>query len=218
MSGHGSRTRLGKSPSRARRRQLALKRLFDLVVAAVVLLLLSPLVALIALAIKIADGGSVLYIQERVGKDERVFRCYKFRTMVEGAERQGLGIEVAENDTRITRVGGYLRQWTLDEIPQLLNVLSGEMSIVGPRPTVPSQVARYSDRDRRRLEVRPGMAGWAWIHGRNRIAWRQRIEMDIWYVDHWSLALDFRILHGAFWLLLRREGLFDRDGVARDLD
>jgi lipopolysaccharide/colanic/teichoic acid biosynthesis glycosyltransferase len=175
-------------------------------------------VALIALAIKLGDGGSVLFVQERVGKDERVFRCYKFRTMVEGAEHEGLGIEVAENDTRITRVGHYLRQWTLDEIPQLINVLKGEMSIVGPRPTVPSQVALYSERDRRRLEMRPGMAGWAWIHGRNRTPWRKRIEMDIWYVDNWSLALDFRILFMAFWLLVRREGLYGRDGIARGLD
>ncbi len=218
MSRRDRRARLGNRSSWTRGSQLALKRVFDIAVAAGMLLVLSPLVALISLAIKLTDGGSVLYVQERVGKDGRAFRCYKFRTMVEGAERQGLGIEVAENDARITRVGGYLRQWTLDEIPQLINVLKGEMSIVGPRPTVPSQVARYSDRDRRRLEVRPGMAGWAWIHGRNEVAWRERIEMDIWYVDHWSLLLDFRILHAAFWLLLRREGLVGSDGVARDLD
>ena len=138
--------------------------------------------------------------------------------MVEGAERMGLGIEIAEDDSRVTRVGHHLRQWTLDEIPQLLNVLRGEMSVVGPRPTVPSQVARYSDRDRRRLDVKPGMAGWAWIHGRNQLSWRERIDRDIWYVDHWSLALDFRILIEAVALLLKREGLYGRDGVAHDFE
>lgn len=207
-----------KRPIRTRRTQLFLKRTFDLFVATVMLILLSPLMVLIAVSIKLTDGGSILYFQDRVGRDGELFRCYKFRTMVEGAERLGLGIEIAENDSRVTTVGHYLRQWTLDEIPQLLNVLKGEMSVVGPRPTVPSQVARYSERDRRRLAVKPGMAGWAWIHGRNQLSWRERIDRDIWYVDHWSLALDFRILIEAVGLLLKREGLYGRDGVAHDFE
>ena len=210
--------RVCKRPVKTRRTQLVLKRIFDLFVATVMLVLLLPLVVLISVAIKLTDGGPVLYVQERVGRKGKLFRCFKFRTMVEGAERIGLGIEVAENDSRVTAVGHYLRQWTLDEIPQLLNVVKGDMSIVGPRPTVPSQVERYSERDRRRLDVKPGMAGWAWIHGRNQLSWRDRIDRDIWYVDHWSLALDSRILIEAVGLLLKREGLYGQDGVAHDYE
>jgi lipopolysaccharide/colanic/teichoic acid biosynthesis glycosyltransferase len=207
-----------KRSNASRRAQLALKRSFDLFVAIATLSLLSPFMLLIGVAIKLTDGGSVFYVQDRVGRDGKVFRCYKFRTMVEGAESQGLGIEVAKDDQRVTPVGSYLRQWTLDEIPQLFNVLGGAMSIVGPRPTVPSQVARYTAKDRRRLEVKPGMAGWAWIHGRNRLSWRERIDKDIWYVDHWSFALDMRILIAAVGLLLKREGLYGRDGIAHDFE
>ena len=198
--------------------QLALKRLFDIVVSLPALILLSPLLALIALAIKLYDGGPVLYIQNRVGKDGNTFRCCKFRTMVIGAENKGLGLEVAQNDPRITRTGRFLRHWTLDEIPQLFNVLKGDMSIVGPRPTVPSQVGRYTPWQRRRLEVKPGMAGWAWIHGRNNPPWADRIELDVWYVDHWSLRLDLYILLKAFLMLFRREGLYGVDGTVHDLE
>ncbi len=201
-----------------RRMQLVLKYFFDVLISATVLILLAPVMALIALAIRLDDGGPVLYVQDRVGKNSKVFRCYKFRTMVVGAENKGLGLEVARDDPRITRVGCFLRHWTLDEIPQLFNVLKGDMSIVGPRPTVPSQVARYTPRQRRRLEVKPGMAGWAWIHGRNRIPWQERIELDTWYVDHWSLWLDFRVLFRAFIMLFRREGLYGLDGIAHDLE
>lgn len=197
---------------------LIVKRVFDIIVSLAALTLLSPLMALIALAIKLDDGGPVLYVQERVGKDGKIFRCCKFRTMVVGAANKGLGLEVAKDDPRITRVGRFLRHWTLDEIPQLFNVLKGDMSIVGPRPTVPSQVARYTPWQRRRLEVKPGMAGWAWIHGRNNPPWADRIELDIWYVDHWSLRLDLYILLKAFLMLSRREGLYGVDGVVRDLE
>ena len=201
-----------------RRIQLALKRAFDIVIPLVALILLSPLIGLVALAIKLNGGGPVLYIQKRVGKDGRIFRCYKFRTMVVGAENKGLGLEVSKDDPRITRVGRFLRHWTLDEIPQLFNVLKGGMSIVGPRPTVPGQVARYTPWHRRRLEVKPGMAGWAWIHGRNNPPWAERIELDVWYVDHWSLRLDLYILLKAFLMLFRREGLYGVDGVVHDLE
>ena len=201
-----------------RRIQLALKRAFDIIVSLAVLTLLSPLIGLIALAIKLNDGGTVLYVQDRVGKDGKVFRCYKFRTMVVGAENKGLGLEVAKDDPRVTRVGRFLRHWTLDEILQLFNVLKGDMSIVGPRPTVPSQVGRYTPWQRRRLEVKPGMAGWAWIHGRNQPSWSERIELDVWYVDHRSLRLDLYILLKALFMLFRREGLYGVDGVVHDLE
>ncbi len=198
--------------------QLTLKRVFDIAISLSILILFSPLIGLIALAIKLDDSGPVLYVQDRVGKDGKTFRCYKFRTMAVGAENKGLGLEVAQNDPRITRVGRFLRHWTLDEVPQLINVLRGEMSIVGPRPGLPHQAARYTPRQRRRLEVKPGMAGWAWIHGRNNPPWSERIELDVWYVDHWSLWLDFHILARAFVQLLRREGLYGADGIAHDLE
>ena len=203
---------------RGRRCQLFIKRTFDVAVSLTALLLLSPAMGLIALAIKLEDGGPVFFVQERAGRGGKVFRCLKFRTMVVGAANMGLGLEVAEKDPRITRVGRYLRNWTLDEVPQLINVLKGEMSIVGPRPGLPHQAARYTAEQQRRLEVKPGMAGWAWIHGRNLTPWPERIRMDVWYVDHWSLWLDTRILFRAFLQMLRREGLYGADGVVHDLE
>jgi lipopolysaccharide/colanic/teichoic acid biosynthesis glycosyltransferase len=187
---------------------LGLKRLFDFFVAASALVSLSPLIALISLAIKLDDGGPILFIQDRVGKGRRIFRCYKFRTMEVGAETIGNGLTVTADDARITRVGRLLRLWTLDEIPQLINIINGEMSIVGPRPWVPSQAACCSPADSRRFNFKPGMAGWAWIHGRNRLPWDERVRLDLWYVDHWSLALDFSILVKAFVLLFRRDGVY----------
>jgi lipopolysaccharide/colanic/teichoic acid biosynthesis glycosyltransferase len=192
---------------------LAVKRLFDIVVAGSALCALSPLVALIALAIKADDGGPILFVQDRVGKGRRNFRCYKFRTMILGAESVGNRLTVVENDARITRVGRLLRNWTLDEIPQLINILMGHMSIVGPRPWVPAQAAYCSEADSRRFNFKPGMAGWAWIHGRNRLAWEERVRLDLWYVDHWSLALDFSILTKAFVLLFRRDGVYFEQGA-----
>lgn len=197
---------------------LDLKRVFDIAVSSVVLTLLLPLIGIIALAIKLDDGGPVLYVQDRAGKESREFWCYKFRTMIVGAEDTGLKLEVSEEDARITRVGRFLRRWTLDELPQFFNVLKGEMSIVGPRPTLMSQVARYSPHQRCRLAVQPGMVGWAWIHGRNRLPWRERIERDIWYVNHWSFWLDMYILIRALPLLIRREGVYGDDGMVRDFE
>jgi lipopolysaccharide/colanic/teichoic acid biosynthesis glycosyltransferase len=187
---------------------LAGKRVFDVFVSANALFLLSPLIVLIALAIKLDDGGPILFIQDRVGRGRRNFRCYKFRTMVLGADKIGHGFTVIENDSRITRVGRLLRLWTLDEIPQLFNVVKGDMSVVGPRPWVPSQAAYCSFQDSRRFNFKPGMAGWAWIHGRNRLPWNERVRLDLWYVDHWSLGLDFHILAKAFVLLFRRDGVY----------
>jgi lipopolysaccharide/colanic/teichoic acid biosynthesis glycosyltransferase len=198
--------------------QLVLKRTFDILVAATALILLSPIIAMITLAIKLDDGGSILFLQERVGKNARTFLCFKFRTMIMGAERKGAGLVIEKNDARITRVGRFLRSYTLDEIPQIFNVLSGDMSIVGPRPTVMSQVERYTPDQRRRLEMQPGMAGWAWVNGRNRNPWDKRIEMDIWYIDHWSFWLDLKILFKAFWLLFRHDGAYADDGKVRDLE
>lgn len=196
--------------------ELALKRIFDTTISVLALAIISPLIALVALAIKLDDGGPVFFVQQRVGYRGKIFRCFKFRTMIVAADRKGPA-ELVRGDIRFTRVGAFLRHWTLDEIPQLFNVLVGDMSIVGPRPTLPEQVARYTDWQRRRLEVKPGMAGWAWIQGRNRIPWAKRIELDVWYVENWSFWLDLQILMKAFVVLIRREGLYDLDGRVRDL-
>jgi len=186
----------------------ALKRFSDLFMAGGFLVLLAPLMALIALAIKLDDGGRVFFAQNRVGRGRRIFRCYKFRTMISGAEWKGARLNVTEDDPRITRVGRILRHWALDELPQLVNVLNGDMSIVGPRPWVPSHAAYCSPQQSRRFDFRPGMAGWALIHGRNWLPWEERIRLDLWYVDHWSLWLDYCIFARAFVALLRRDGVY----------
>lgn len=197
---------------------LVVKRLLDLSVSILTLVILSPLFLIVAVAIKLDSAGPVFYTQQRVGKDGKTFKVFKFRTMVVGAENIGLGLAVAKDDPRITRVGCILRQWTLDELPQLINVLKGDMSIVGPRPALSHQVARYTPHQRRRLEMKPGMANLPFIKGRNKLPWAQRIELDIWYIDNWSLRLDFYILLKSFLAGLRREGIYGADGVTPDLD
>jgi lipopolysaccharide/colanic/teichoic acid biosynthesis glycosyltransferase len=187
--------------------------MFDMTIAGSALFVLSPLIGLIAILIKLDDGGAVFFVQERVGRGRKNFRCFKFRTMVVGAEKIGNGLTVTENDARITRVGRVLRDWTMDEIPQLFNVLKGDMSIVGPRPWVPAQAAYCSEEDSRRFNFKPGMAGWAWIHGRNRLPWDERVRLDLCYVDNWSLKLDFSILARAFVLLIRRDGVYFEESM-----
>jgi lipopolysaccharide/colanic/teichoic acid biosynthesis glycosyltransferase len=171
-----------------------MKRVLDVVGASLLLLVASPLLAAAALAIVAEDRGPVLYRQRRVGKDAVEFELLKLRTMVVGAERLGAGFAVNEGDPRITRVGRVLRRLSVDELPQLWNVVRGDMSLVGPRPTLAYQVERYTPRQRRRLDVKPGITGWAQVHGRARLPWDERIELDVWYVEHQSLLLDLRIL------------------------
>jgi len=172
----------------------ALNRTLDAALAGAGLALSSPLLLAAAIAIKLEDGGPVLYRQTRVGQDGRDFELLKLRTMVVGAETQGAGYAVNAGDSRITRVGAFLRRTSLDEVPQLLNVLRGEMSLIGPRPTLRYQVERYDERQRRRLEVKPGITGWAQIHGRAELSWPERIELDVWYVEHRSPLTDVLIL------------------------
>jgi lipopolysaccharide/colanic/teichoic acid biosynthesis glycosyltransferase len=172
----------------------ALNRGLDVVGAAAGLVLASPFLAAAAAAIKLEDGGPILYRQHRVGQNGEEFDLVKLRTMVVGAERQGAGWAVDEGDPRITRVGRILRRLSIDEVPQLWNVLRGEMSLVGPRPTLSYQVERYTERQRRRLEVKPGITGWAQVNGRARLGWSDRIELDVWYVDHRSAWIDLEIL------------------------
>jgi lipopolysaccharide/colanic/teichoic acid biosynthesis glycosyltransferase len=169
-------------------------RALDVAGASLSLVLASPFLAASALAIKLEDRGPVLYRQRRVGKDGEDFDLVKLRTMVVGAEKQGAGWAVNRGDPRITRVGRVLRRLSLDELPQLWNVVRGEMSLIGPRPTLRYQVEKYSERQRRRLEVKPGITGWAQIHGRAALPWEERIELDVWYVENRTAWLDAKIL------------------------
>ena len=171
-----------------------MNRAVDLAIAGVALVVSSPLLAAAAVAIKLEDGGPVFYRQSRVGKDGVDFELLKLRTMVVGAEQQGAGFAVNVGDSRITRPGALLRKLSLDELPQLWNVLRGDMSVVGPRPTLRYQVERYTPRQQRRLEVKPGITGWAQIHGRATLPWDERIVLDVWYVEHRSPLVDLRIL------------------------
>jgi lipopolysaccharide/colanic/teichoic acid biosynthesis glycosyltransferase len=187
----------------------AVKAVLDRVLAAIALVLLSPVLLAIALWIWIDDGRPALLAQERAGKNGKPFRMRKFRTMVVDAIEAGkrLGLEdpwgLMPGDPRITRSGRFLRRTSLDELPQLLNVLKGEMSLVGPRPDLVDQVANYSERDRRRLAVLPGITGWSQIHGREEIGWPERFEQDAWYIEHWSLLLDAKIVLGTFTTFFR---------------
>jgi lipopolysaccharide/colanic/teichoic acid biosynthesis glycosyltransferase len=169
-------------------------RAADIAVAGAALVLASPLIALAALAVKLEDGGPVLFRQTRVGKDGSDFELLKLRTMVVGAETMGAGLAVNRGDARITRSGSLLRKLSLDELPQLWNVVRGEMSVIGPRPTLRYQVEQYDERQRHRLDVKPGITGWAQINGRAELPWAERIELDVWYVEHRSPLLDLRIL------------------------
>jgi lipopolysaccharide/colanic/teichoic acid biosynthesis glycosyltransferase len=185
-----------------------MRRAFDVVVAGTALLAASPFLLLAVVAVRLESRGSAIYRQRRVGQDGRPFDVLKLRTMVTGAEHMGAGLAVSEGDTRITRVGHLLRRTSLDEVPNLLNVLRGEMAIIGPRPTVPVQVDRYTDRQRGRLAIKPGITGWAQIHGRTELPWDERIELDLWYIEHRSWRLDLKILWRTARMVLGGEGLY----------
>jgi lipopolysaccharide/colanic/teichoic acid biosynthesis glycosyltransferase len=188
-----------------------LSRVLDVVLAGLLLLIASPLLALAAIAIRLESRGPVFYKQQRVGRGGASFELWKLRTMVPGAESMGAGIYIVDGDSRITRVGRLLRRFSLDELPNLINVLRGEMAVVGPRPTVQEQVDRYTDRQRRRLDVKPGITGWAQINGRTSLPWPDRIELDVWYVEHRSLRLDLRILLKTARMLATGHGLYSED-------
>jgi lipopolysaccharide/colanic/teichoic acid biosynthesis glycosyltransferase len=202
-------TRLGRV--RADDRVVRVTRALDAALAALLLLVASPLLLAAAIALKLESRGPVIYRQLRVGLDGRPFELWKLRTMVSGAEAMGAGIYVLEGDARITRVGRLLRRFSLDELPNLVNVVKGDMALVGPRPTIQEQVDRYTGRQRRRLEVKPGITGWAQVNGRASLPWPERIELDVWYVDNRSLWLDLRILLRTARLLLTGHGLYSDD-------
>jgi len=185
-----------------------IRRALDIAVSATVLAVGSPLLALAMLAVRVESPGPVIYRQRRSGLHGVEFDVLKLRTMVRGAEHVGAGLAVNENDARITRVGAFLRRTSLDELPNLVNVLRGEMSLIGPRPTLPVQVAQYSERQRGRLAVKPGITGWAQVNGRASLPWSERIELDLYYVEHRSLALDLEILRRTPAMVLGGSGLY----------
>jgi lipopolysaccharide/colanic/teichoic acid biosynthesis glycosyltransferase len=184
------------------------RRLFDVLVAAAALVVTSPILGIAILAIRLESPGHPIFRQRRIGKDGRPFDMLKLRTMVTGAESIGSGLAINEGDPRITRVGAILRRFSIDELPNLVNVLRGDMAIIGPRPTIQVQVDQYTDRQRGRLAIKPGLTGWAQINGRASLRWDERIELDLWYIEHRSWKLDLEIIARTFRIILAGEGLY----------
>jgi lipopolysaccharide/colanic/teichoic acid biosynthesis glycosyltransferase len=185
-----------------------IRRAVDIVGGTLALIAAAPVIAVAVVAIRIESRGHPIYRQRRVGKGESEFDLLKLRTMVDGAEHVGAGLAINENDPRVTRVGAFLRRTSLDELPNLLNVVRGELSFIGPRPTIPVQVAQYTERQRGRLQVKPGITGWAQVNGRASLPWSERIELDLYYIEHRSLALDARILWRTVAIVLGGSGLY----------
>jgi lipopolysaccharide/colanic/teichoic acid biosynthesis glycosyltransferase len=195
----------------------AIERVIDITVACLALLVLALPLALIALAIKLESRGPVFYKQWRAGRNGVPFSMVKFRTMLDGAEHMGLKLEVARNDSRITRVGNLLRIWSVDEFPQLFNILHGEMSLVGPRPARLDQIEKFDEEERKRMVVKPGLTGWAQVNGRNLLTWKERIQLDLWYVSHESFWLNLKILFKTVWVaFIARSGQNGPEGITRD--
>ncbi len=198
--------------------RLVIKEIFDRVVAGMALILLSPLFVSLALAIRLFDPGPAMFTQTRVGKDGRTFKIYKFRTMVVDAEQRLAELQTSNDvdgvlfkmrrDPRVTAIGAWLRKWSMDELPQLLNVFKGEMSLVGPRPALPDEAARYADHVRRRLVVKPGLTGMWQVNGRSDLSWDETVRLDLRYVENWSLALDLQILWKTFSVIFRGSGAY----------
>ena len=195
---------------------MILKRIIDIISGVIGLIITSPLWLYVVIKIKTEDWGPVFFVQERVGRNGRLFRMYKFRSMVVGAEKKGLGVFVRTDDERITKIGKLIRKTSIDELPQLINVLKGEMSVVGPRPTLKYQVERYNKEQKRRLLVKPGITGWAQINGRNNMTWPEKIKLDLWYVDHWSIGLDLKIIFKTFLSVVKKEGIYSEEGIIID--
>lgn len=205
-------SRIGMLPLR-----MVLKRTVDIIGASILALVLAVPFLLIVITIKLNSRGPVFFRHTRVGKDGTLFVPLKFRTMVDKAIEQGPGYAITEDDDRITKIGRLLRNWSLDELPQIINVLKGDMSLVGPRPSWPYQVDRYTESQRGRLRVKPGLTGLAAIKGRNAIPWAQRIEMDNWYIDNWSLWLDLKILAMTPWKVITKQGIYGEGGANPDI-
>ena len=198
---------------------LILKEIFDKIISFVALLVLLPIFLIAAILIKIDSKGPVFFLQERVGKDGKIFKVFKFRTMIVEAPEKTKGKYIEKSNPYVTRVGKFLRRSGIDELPQLINVLKGEMSLVGPRPTLPYQVAKYNDYQRKRLLMKPGITSWALIHGRNKLTWPEKIKLDVWYAEHWNFWLDIKILFKTVWVVASGEGLYadvETDEIVRN--
>ena len=185
-----------------------IRRAIDIVVSLIGLVVTAPVVLVAMLIIRLESHGHPIYKQLRIGKDGVPFDMLKLRTMVSGAEHMGAGMAVNEGDTRITRTGKFLRRWSIDELPNFVNVLRGDMSLIGPRPTIQGQVAQYTERQRGRLAIRPGLTGWAQIHGRTALPWDQRIELDLWYIEHRKLKTDLVIVWQTVRMLVNGDGVY----------
>lgn len=187
---------------------LTIKRIIDFLFSLIILLILLPLFLVVAILIKLDSKGPVIFKQSRLGKDGNVFKVWKFRTMIDNAEKMGTGLTTAQNDPRITRVGKILRKTSIDELPQLINVLKGDMSFIGPRPAPVHHLKQYNENERQRLKVLPGITGWAQVNGRNILTWPERIEKDIWYVNNISFLLDLKIAFKTIKVVLFSEGVY----------
>jgi len=195
---------------------LFFKRTIDVLVGVFLFLLILPILIFIAIAIKLDSSGPVFFRQQRVGFKGKPFSIYKFRTMVVNAVNIGAGLNIVDNDPRITAAGKVLRDWSLDELPQIINIVKGEMSFIGPRPTLQYQVDNYTEHQRKRLNMKPGVTGWAQINGRNNIPWEERIELDVWYVDNWSLWLDMKIVLKTPAVVFNKANIYSNTGVSYD--
>ena len=189
-----------------------LKRIFDIFASGIALIVLLPIFAIFGILIKLDSKGPVFFIQERAGKDGKIFQAYKLRTMVQGAEKITKGIIFGEKNPYITKAGKFIRRTGFDEIVQLINVFKGDMSLVGPRPTLPYQIKKYNNVQKKRLSVKPGITGWALINGRNSLTWDKRIELDLWYIKNWSIWLDVKILISTVYVVIKGEGMYAEKG------
>lgn len=194
----------------SRKLQRSLKCIADRGVAAIALAILSPVLLAVAIAIYIRMGSPVLFAQPRPGKKGRIFTFYKFRTMTSDRDSEG---NLLPDEQRLTAFGQFLRHTSLDELPQLWNVLKGDMSVVGPRPLMVEYLTRYNPQQARRHDVKPGITGWAQINGRNTITWEEKFKLDVWYVEHWNLWLDLKILLQTVWKVLQKEGISQANHV-----
>lgn len=187
---------------------MIIKNLFDKIISLILIIMLAPFFFITSVLIKLDSKGNIFFVQERVGKDGRLFNIYKFRTMIPNAVNTGLGILTEENDPRITKIGAILRKTSFDELPQLFNILKGDMSIIGPRPTLQYQVNDYNGFQLKRLLVKPGVTGLAQVNGRNSISWPKRIEYDVKYVENWSLLLDVKILFKTIFVIFKKDEIY----------
>ena len=192
---------------------MLIKRILDFIISLVALIILSPLMLIIYILVKINLGSPAFFVQERVGKDNKVFKMIKFRTMRDARDKNG---NLLSDNERVTKLGSFLRSFSLDELPELINIIRGDMSLVGPRALLVQYLGLYNDEQIRRHEVLPGLTGWAQINGRNSITWSEKFKLDVWYVDNWSLWLDIKIFFLTFWKVIKREGINQSESVTME--